>query len=138
MIHAVTTPLSRSWVDASDVCVELGCAYGHCTAALTSTGAAATGVDISTECVESASATFPRCRFVCGDVLADGGMGGGILPHAPSDTTVVFLGTNRHQPHDHADASSNRRRPHPHDYCRHHRTVQILVAIETTNRWSPR
>eukprot|EP00928_Gymnodinium_smaydae_P026896 TRINITY_DN20975_c0_g1_i1.p1 TRINITY_DN20975_c0_g1~~TRINITY_DN20975_c0_g1_i1.p1 ORF type:complete len:447 (+),score=40.18 TRINITY_DN20975_c0_g1_i1:99-1439(+) len=85
--------LARTWVGSEDVCVEFGSAYGHCTAAMHSARAKATGVDISSEAVSEASKTFPSCTYVLGNILAEDAVSLGLLAEA----TVVFIdiGGNR-------------------------------------------
>merc|ERR1719282_691903 len=60
---------------------------------MASTGATATGVDVSQEAVEESARTFPTCRFLCANVLAEDSP----VRNEMTNATVVFIdiGGNR-------------------------------------------
>jgi SAM-dependent methyltransferase len=49
--------------------LEMGCGLGHFSNEILEHGINVTGVDISQTAISKASETYPKCSFICGDVL---------------------------------------------------------------------
>ncbi|CAE8615585.1 unnamed protein product [Polarella glacialis] len=75
--------LAMTRVFEDDRAMEIGCSYGHATGLFGCESAL--GVDHAPEKVEEAGRTYPRCRFVCGDVFGED------LSWLDRDITVLFL-----------------------------------------------
>lgn len=49
--------------------LELGCGLGHFSNEIQKAGLSVTGVDVSQTAIRKATAAYPKCSFLCGDIL---------------------------------------------------------------------